>query len=75
MDVKTTRQIYNDIWAYHKKYLDMQNEEMFLKTMISEKDVLLRKYSKNTFATEMIFVVFKSLIESWKEKYAPPEQT
>lgn len=75
MDIKTIRQIYNDIWAYHKKYFDMQNEETFLKTMISEKDVLLRKYYENPFATEMIFVVFKSLIESWKEKYTPPEQT
>lgn len=73
MDIKSTRQIYNDIWNYHKKYLDMRNDEKLLKSMISEKDDLLKKYSANSFATEMMFVVFKSLVSSWKEKYAPPE--
>ena len=73
MDIKSTRQIYNDIWNYHKKYLDMRNDVKFLMSMISEKDGLLKKYYENPFATEMIFVVFKSLISSWKEKYAPPE--
>ena len=72
-DIKSTRQIYNDIWNYHKKYLDMRNDEKFLKSMISEKDDLLKKHSGNSFATEMIFVVFKSLVSSWKEKYALPE--
>ena len=73
MDIKSTRQIYNDIWNYHKKYLYLRNHEKFLKSMISEKDDLLKKYSGNSFATEMMFVVFKSLVSSWKEKYAPPE--
>ena len=73
MDIKSTRQTYNDIWNYHKKYLDMRNDEKFLKSMISEKDDLLKKYSGNSCAAEMIFVVFKSLVSSWKEKYAPPE--
>ena len=73
MDIRTARQIYIDIWAYHKKFIEIQNDEKFLKSMITEKDVLIRKYTGNTFATEMIFVVFKSLIESWKEKYVPPE--
>ena len=73
MDIKSTRQIYNDIWNYHKKYLDMRNDEKFLKSMISERDDLLKKYSGNSFATEMMFAVFKSLVLSWKEKYAPPE--
>lgn len=75
MDIRTARQIYNDIWAYHRKFIEIQNDEKFLKSMITEKDVFIKKYAGNTFATEMIFVVFKSLIESWKEKYAPPEQT
>ena len=75
MDIKIIRQIYNDIWAYHKKFIEIQNDEKFLKSMISEKDELCKKYYENPFATEMIFVVFKSLIESWKEKYVPPEQT
>ena len=73
MDIKSTRQIYNDIWNYHKKYLDMRNDEKFLKSMISEKDILTQKYTGNTFATEMIFVVFKALIADWKEKFTPPE--
>lgn len=74
MDIKTVRQIYNDIWTYHKKYIDIRNDERFLNSMISGKDELCQKYSGNPFATEMIFVVFKSLIESWKEEYTPPEQ-
>ena len=73
MDIKSTRQIYNDIWNYHKKYLYLRNDEKFLKSMISEKDDLLKKYSGNSFATEMMFAVFKSLVSSWKEKYALPE--
>lgn len=75
MDIKNAREIYNDIWTYHKKYIDIRNDERFLNSMISEKDNLLKKYSGNSFAIEMIFVVFKSLITSWKEKFEPPEQT
>ena len=75
MDIKNARQIYNDIWEYHKKYIGIQDDEKFIKSMISDKEKLIEKYSGNTFAAEMIFVVFKSLIESWKEKYAQQEQT
>ena len=64
MDIKSTRQIYNDIWNYHKKYLDMRNDEKFLKSMISEKDGLLKKYSGNSFATEMMFIVIKYIDSS-----------
>ena len=73
VDVKNTRKIYNDIWEYHKKYMSVQNDEKFLKSMISEKDILTQKYSGNTFATELIFVVFKALIADWKDKFTPPE--
>ena len=41
--------------------------------IVSEKDILTQKYTGNTFATEMIFVVFKALIADWKEKFTPPE--
>lgn len=65
--------IYNDVWIYHKKYLEMRNDDKFLRSMISDKDDLLKKYTGNTFATELIFVVFKALIADWKEKFTPPE--
>ncbi len=65
--------IYNDVWIYHKKYLEMRNDDKFLRSMISDKDDLLKKYTGNTFAKELIFVVFKALIADWKEKFTPPE--
>ncbi len=65
--------IYNDVWIYHKKYLEMRNDDKFLRSMISDKDDLLKKYTGNTFATELIFVAFKALIADWKEKFTPPE--
>lgn len=70
MEVKSARKIYNDIWNYHKKYLNVQNDERFLKSMISDKDALLHQYKDNPFAQEMIFVVFKSLLTSWKERFS-----
>ena len=73
MNVENAWNIHKDVWAYHKKYIDIQNDEKFLKTMISEKDELIKKYQGNSFATEMIFVVFKSLIKSWKRKFATQE--
>lgn len=73
MDIKEARSIYNDIWAYHKKYMVIQNDEQFLKSMIAEKDEFLKKYSENPFAKEMIFIVFKSLLASWKEQFAPEQ--
>lgn len=73
MDIKEARSIYNDIWAYHKKYMVIQNDERFLKSMIAEKDEFLKKYSGNLFAKEMIFIVFKSLLASWREQFAPEQ--
>lgn len=73
MDVENAWNIHKDVWAYHKKYMDVQNDEKFLKAMILERDELFKKYSGNSFATEMIFVVFKSLITSWRQKFAIQE--
>lgn len=71
MDIREARSIYNDIWSYHKKYMDVQNNKCFLKSMIADKDILLKKYVGNSFAREMIFVVFKSLVVSWQARFVP----
>lgn len=62
--------IHNDVMKYHVKYADVQNEENFLKSMIYDKDLLMKKYHNNPFAKDMIFAVYKSLIVTWRERYS-----
>lgn len=69
MEFNKIKSIHNDVFAYHKKYADVQNDEKFLKSMISDKDALLKKYRDSTFAKDMIFAVYKSLISTWRARY------
>ena len=69
IDIRIIHGIYNDVWQFHKKYLGFSNEEKVIKAMIVEKDELLKKYKNNSFAQQMIFTAFKSLISDWKERF------
>ncbi len=69
IDVRVLHEIYTDTWQFHKKYIDFPNEEMVIRALIMEKDSLLEKYKGNSFAQQMIFTAFKSLISDWKERF------
>lgn len=71
MDIKETREVYNDIWAYHKKYMDVRNDEGFLNSMIADRNILRKKYLGNRFAGEFLVVVFDSLMRTWTERFLP----
>lgn len=55
------KQIYNDVWFFYKKYINVQDTEEFWDAVIKDGDLLIEKYKRDPFMRDLISCIVQEL--------------